>query len=59
MKRLLWLAIGVGLGFVAAHFAARTSRGAAIFGALDARMTAFLAAVADGFRERSAELRGE
>jgi hypothetical protein len=56
MKNVLWLIVGVGTGFVAAHFVSRTPRGKAIFDDLDAKAREFGDAIVDGYRERVAEI---
>ena len=58
MKNALWLVIGIGTGFLAAHQLNRTAGGRAVFAELDARMREFTAAVASGYHSRDAELRG-
>jgi hypothetical protein len=47
MKNILWLIVGVGLGFVAAHQINKTPEGKRFFEN----------AVVDGYKEREAELR--
>ena len=56
MKNVLWLIVGVGAGFVAAHYVSRTPRGKALFDDIDAKAREFGEAVVDGYRERVAEL---
>jgi len=56
MKNALWLVVGIGLGFVAAHYAARTPQGKQFFDEVDAKAHEFAAAILDGYREREAEL---
>jgi hypothetical protein len=58
MKNALWLVIGIGTGFLAAHQVNRTPAGRAFFEDLDARIQEFTGAVASGYRSRDAELRG-
>lgn len=57
MKNATWLLVGIGIGFVAAHEIAHTVKGAAVFDAIDTRCREFIAAVAQGYRSREAELR--
>jgi hypothetical protein len=57
MKNVIWLAVGVALGFLTAHFAARTPAGSAFFGAIDGRVTAATSGFLSGYRGRAAELR--
>ncbi|MCY7326696.1 MAG: hypothetical protein LH605_11275 [Microbacteriaceae bacterium] len=59
MKNALWLIVGIGTGFLAAHQVNRTEVGRAFFVELDARVQEFAAAIASGYRVREAELRGE
>ncbi|CAN5306831.1 hypothetical protein BH11ACT2_BH11ACT2_07380 [soil metagenome] len=56
MKNVLWLIVGVGAGFVAAHYVSRTARGKAFFEDIDSKAREFGDAVLDGYRERVAEL---
>ena len=58
MKNALWLIIGIGAGFLAAHQVNRTAAGRAFFEDLDARIQEFTAAIASGYRSREAELSG-
>lgn len=57
MKNILWLTVGVGLGFVAAHQINRTPEGKRFFEDIDSRAHEFSSAVVDGYKEREAELR--
>ncbi|MES2094711.1 MAG: hypothetical protein V4531_13000 [Actinomycetota bacterium] len=57
MKSFLWLIVGVGLGFVAAHQINKTPEGKRFFEDVDSRAHEFSAAVVDGYKEREAELR--
>ena len=57
MRNVIWLAVGVILGFAAAHFAARTPAGSAFFGAIDGRARSTVSAFVAGYRGREAELR--
>ncbi len=56
MKNVLWLIVGVGVGFVAAHYVSRTPQGKALFDDIDAKAREFGEAVVDGYRGRVAEL---
>jgi hypothetical protein len=57
MKNILWLIVGVGLGFVAAHQINKTPEGKRFFDDVDSRAHEFSNAVVDGYKEREAELR--
>ncbi|HEV7811686.1 MAG TPA: hypothetical protein VGO99_01895 [Leifsonia sp.] len=56
MKSALWLVVGVGLGFLAAHQVNRTEQGRAFFREIDSRTREFTEAVVAGYRSRQAEL---
>jgi hypothetical protein len=56
MKNVLLLIVGVGVGFVAAHYVSRTPQGKAFFDDVDAKAREFGEAIVDGYRERVAEL---
>lgn len=57
MRRLLWLVVGVGVGFVAAHQLNKTPEGRKFFEDVDAKAREFGSAVVDGYKAREAELR--
>ena len=57
MKKVLWLVVGVGVGFVAAHQIAKTSGGKKFFDDVNAKAHDFSDAVVDGYKQREAELR--
>lgn len=57
MKKLLWLIVGVGAGFIAAHQLNKTPEGKKFFEDVDSRAHEFSAAVVDGYKAREAELR--
>jgi hypothetical protein len=57
MKSALLLAVGVLLGFAAAHAVNRTPQGKQFFEGVDARLEEYRAAAVDGFRARNAEVR--
>lgn len=57
MKAVALLAVGVGLGFVAAHFVSKTPQGKAFLDDVDAKAKEFGSAVVDGYKQREAELR--
>ncbi len=57
MKKILWLIVGVGIGFLAAHQLARNPQGRRFFDEVDGRARQFGSAVVDGYKSREAELR--
>ncbi len=57
MKKILFLVVGVGIGFFAAHQFSKTPRGAQFFDDVDSKAREFGSAVIDGYRVREAELR--
>ncbi|GAA3745718.1 hypothetical protein GCM10022239_21660 [Leifsonia bigeumensis] len=57
MSRLLWLIVGVGVGFVAAHQLNKTPEGRRFFEDVDSKAREFGSAVVDGYKAREAELR--
>jgi hypothetical protein len=57
MKNALWLVIGIGVGFVAAHQVSRSPQGKQFFDDVDEKAREFSAAVVDGYKQREAELR--
>lgn len=57
MKKLLWLVVGVGVGFVAAHQLNKTPEGRQFFEDVDSKAREFGGAVVDGYKSREAELR--
>ncbi|MEO7147864.1 MAG: hypothetical protein ABIW81_01665 [Terrimesophilobacter sp.] len=57
MKKLLWLIVGVGIGFVAAHQVNKTPEGRQFFEDVDNKAREFGSAVVDGYKTREAELR--
>ncbi|WP_188742386.1 hypothetical protein [Agromyces bauzanensis] len=59
MKSMLWFAVGVATGFVAAHQLNQTKQGREFFSSIDAKARAFGKAIAEGYHERDAELRAE
>ena len=59
MKSILWFAVGVAAGFVAAHQLNQTNQGREFFSSVDAKARAFGTAIAEGYHEREAELRAE
>ena len=57
MKSALWLIIGVGVGFLAAHQVAKTPQGKQFFDDVDSKAREFSGAVVDGYKQREAGLR--
>lgn len=57
MKNMLWLIVGVGIGFYAAHQVNKTPQGRAFFEDVDAKAREFGDAVVEGYKAREAELR--
>jgi hypothetical protein len=57
MKKILWLVLGVALGFVVAHQVNQTAEGKRFFSDLDKRTRGFTESIVDGYRERESELR--
>lgn len=57
MKKLLWLVVGVGVGFAAAHQLNKTPEGRKFFEDVDAKAREFGGAVVDGYKAREEELR--
>ena len=57
MKNVVWLIVGVGVGFVAAHQIAKTPGGKRFFDDVNAKAHDFGDAVVDGYKQREAELR--
>ncbi|GAA3600503.1 hypothetical protein LG314_06665 [Agrococcus terreus] len=59
MKKLLFLAVGVAVGVLAARKLEETEKGKRFFDGVDSRTREFTDAVKDGYRSRDRELRGE
>lgn len=57
MKNILWLVVGVGIGFYAAHQVNKTPQGRAFFEDVDSKAREFGDAVIEGYKAREAELR--
>lgn len=57
MKKILWLVVGIGAGFVAAHQINKTPQGRKFFEDVDSKAREFGGAVVDGYKAREAELR--
>lgn len=57
MKGVFLLAVGVAVGFVAAHQLAKTPQGKQFFDDVQSRARDFGDAVVDGYKAREAELR--
>ncbi|HMM81831.1 MAG TPA: hypothetical protein PJ998_01520 [Terrimesophilobacter sp.] len=57
MKKIVWLIVGIGVGFVVAHQVNKTPEGRRFFEDVDAKAREFGGAVVDGYKAREAELR--
>jgi hypothetical protein len=57
MKNALWLVVGIGIGFFAAHQLNKTPQGKAFFEDVDSKAKEFSSAVVEGYKAREAELR--
>ncbi|KJC65367.1 hypothetical protein SAMN06295879_0696 [Agreia bicolorata] len=57
MKKILWLVLGIAVGFVVAHQVNQTAEGKKFFSDLDKRTKGFTESIVDGYRERESELR--
>jgi len=57
MKNILWLIVGVGVGFVAAHQIAKTPKGKQFFDDVNSKAHEFGDSIVDGYKQREAELR--
>lgn len=57
MKKIVWLIVGISVGFVAAHQLNKTPEGRRFFEDVDAKAREFGGAVVDGYKAREAELR--
>ncbi len=57
MKNIVWLVVGVAAGFVAAHQVSKTPQGKQFFDDVDEKAREFGSAVAEGYKQREAELR--
>lgn len=57
MKKVLWLIVGVTIGFVVAHQVNKTPEGRQFFDDVDSKAREFGSAVVDGYKAREAELR--
>jgi hypothetical protein len=57
MKKVLFLAVGIGIGFFAAHQVSKTPQGKQFFDEVDSKAREFSGAVIDGYKAREAELR--
>lgn len=57
MKKVLWLIVGVGVGFIAAHQVNKTPEGRRFFEDVDNKAREFGSAVIDGYKARESELR--
>ena len=58
MKNLLWFALGLAGGFVAAHYVNKDPRGHELLAEVDARISQFTDRIADAYREQEARIVG-
>ncbi|GAA1693334.1 hypothetical protein GCM10009808_08090 [Microbacterium sediminicola] len=58
MKNLLWFALGLVGGFVAAHFVNKDPRGHEVLAEVDARITQFTDRIADAYHEQESRISG-
>ncbi|WP_229382372.1 ATPase [Microbacterium schleiferi] len=58
MKNLLWFALGLAGGFVAAHYVNKDPRGHEVLAEVDARISQFTDRIADAYREQEARIAG-
>jgi ElaB/YqjD/DUF883 family membrane-anchored ribosome-binding protein len=58
MKNVLWFLLGVGGGFVLAHFMNKDPRGHELLADLDARISEFTDRIGDAYREQEARISG-
>lgn len=56
MKNVLWLVVGIGIGFVVAHETNKTAQGKKFFEDLNAKTKLIGDAVVNGYHEREAEI---
>lgn len=54
MKNVLWFVVGIGAGFVAAHYVNKDPRGREVLAEVDARISAFTDRIGDAYREQEA-----
>ncbi len=57
MKNVLWLVVGIGIGFVVAHETNKTAQGKKFFEDLNAKTKLIGDSVVNGYHEREAEIR--
>ncbi|MEN2740963.1 ATPase [Microbacterium sp. X-17] len=56
MKKFVWFVLGIGAGFVLAHFVDKDPRGHELLAQADARITEFTDRIADAYREQQSRL---
>ena len=56
MKKLLWFIVGIGAGFVAAHFVNKDPRGREVLAEVDARITEFTERMTEAYHQHEARL---
>ncbi len=56
MKNFVWFVLGIGAGFVLAHYVDKDPRGHEVLADIDARVSEFTDRIADAYREQQARL---
>lgn len=59
VKQIFWIAVGVVLGFIAAHQINQTEQGRAFFNDVNGKTRDFTDALVQGYKAREAELRAQ
>lgn len=57
MKNVLWLVVGIGIGFIVAHETNKCAQGKKFFDDLNAKTRLIGDSVVNGYHEREAEIR--
>lgn len=57
MKNVLWLFVGIGIGFIVAHEANKSAQGKKFFDGINAKTRLIGDSVVNGYHEREAEIR--
>ena len=58
MKKLLWFLLGLGAGFVAAHFVNKDPRGHEVLADIDARISEFTDRIGEAYRAQESRIDG-